>query len=193
MALVAAFVLGAKKACYVRSSYRYNSVIDCHVRNTLAFRADIEKAFDDLKKQINSKTDKPLFVRVNQSGELESEKEFKMWLAMANEYKNIKFYLYTKAFVFVMPSIKAGLIPKNVTILFSVWHEYGIKEFLDCMDCDCVKAFVYIDKAFTIAKYAKYGINITTTCKAYNEKGKLNHEITCERCKSVSIGLQNIK
>lgn len=181
------YCMGCKEECYVKHSYRHNSVIDCHARNTLAFKADIEKAFDDLKKQIDSKRDKPLFVRVDQSGEIESEKEFKLWVEMAREYKNIQFYLYTKAFSLVMPTLniysEKGILPNNITILFSIWHEYGIKAYKQFEHLPQVKAFVVLDNVWNEAKYKEYGLHVTTTCKAYNEKGKLDHNITCERCR----------
>ena len=170
---------GRRPACYVAKSYRHPSVKIGHARNTKMFRQDIEKAFEILNKTIDRAKNKPVFVRINQSGELETVKEFLSWCDMARKNPDIKFWLYTKAFDIVSFALDRNLVPDNMTILFSIWHEYGINEFLKYSERENVKAFVYDDKTFN---YAAHNINITTYCHAYDENGKLNHAVTCDKC-----------
>lgn len=101
---------------------------------------------------------------------------------MARQFPNIKFWLYTKAYSFVIPELLKGAVPENMTILFSIWHDYGVKEYKKVSHLRNVKAFVY-DDGFN---YESLGVEIQTYCKAYALKdGKmtLNHNITCDKCK----------
>ena len=73
-----------------------------------------------------------------------------------------------------------GIIPVNMTILISVWHECGLKEYQRLSRYENIKAFVYDDGGFD---YSGNGLNIQTWCKAYDENGKLDKNITCQKCK----------
>lgn len=169
---------GKRPACYVAKSYRYPSVVKGHMRNTNVMRDNIDRAFDDLAKQIDKARNKPVMIRINQSGEMETLKEVMMWADLAEKHPNIGFWCYTKAFDLVIPLLHDGVIPNNMTILFSIWHEYGIHEYKECETYSNVKAFVYMDGF----NYAAYGIEPTTICKAYDDNGKLNKDITCQKC-----------
>lgn len=173
---------GCKNACYVKKSYRYPSVKYSHIKNTLAIRLHTKAAFNDLTAAIENSRVKPEIIRINQSGEIETAEIFRNWCEMARRFKNIKFWLYTKAYNLVTPEILAGNVPENMTILFSVWHEYGIKEYKKVSHLNNIKAFVYDDNF----DYAAAGIEIQTYCKAYTMQGgkmKLNHNLTCDKCK----------
>lgn len=174
---------GCRKACYVAKSYRYGSVIKGHAINTCGMRYDFEKLCADLRGQLARacKANKaPEYVRIDQSGELMSAEEFNLlWCALAEEFPNVKFYVYTKAYDIVIPALLAGRVPGNLTVLISVWHEYGIREFFTVAHLPNVKAFVYDDKQFD---YSVYGLARQTECKAYDEKGKLDHNVTCDKC-----------
>ena len=173
---------GCKNACYVKKSYRYPSVIYSHIRNTIAMRTNPAAAFNDLSAAIENAKTKPEIIRINQSGELENITVFRGWCEMAKKYPNIKFWLYTKAYEIVLPELLAGGVPKNMTVLISVWHNFGLKEYKKVCHLDNVKAFVYDDGY----NYKKSGLEIQTYCKAYTLKdGKmqLNHNITCDKCK----------
>ena len=173
---------GCKNACYVKKSYRYPSVVFSHIRNTIAMRYDTKTAFHDLTAAIENAKQKPEIIRINQSGELETVEIFRGWCEMAARFPKIKFWLYTKAYELVTPDLLGGRVPKNVTILFSIWHEYGIKEYNQVTHLENVKAFVYDDNY----SYEAAGIEIQTYCKAYtmqNGKMTLNHSITCDKCK----------
>ena len=171
---------GCDKTCYVNKSYNiYPSVIKGHARNTLAFRMDIEKAFTDLNGFIDRAKKKPDFIRINQSGEIESTSELKGWIYSAIMHKTIKYYLYTKNFDVLRSVLNTDVLPDNITILVSVWHEYGIKEYNEFKHLKNIKAFVY-DDGFD---YKAYGLNIETYCHAYDKNGKLNHDVTCDVCR----------
>ena len=170
---------GCCDSCYVKKSYRYGSVINGHARNTLAFRMDLNKAFADLNSFIDRAKKKPDFIRINQSGEIESTTELKGWIYSAIMHKNIKYYLYTKNFDVLKDVLKTDKLPENITILISVWHEYGIKEYNEFKHLKNIKAFVYDDGY----DYSKHGLTIETYCHAYDKNGKLNHDVTCDVCR----------
>lgn len=173
---------GCKNDCYVRKSYRYPSVVYSHIKNTIAMRVNVKAAFNDLAAAIEKARKKPDIIRINQSGELESEKIFVMWCELAAAFPNIKFWLYTKNYKAVTPALINNKVPDNMTVLFSVWHEFGIKEYKKVAHLDNVKAFVFEDNY----NYKKHGVEIQTRCEAYkviNGKMQLNHNITCDKCK----------
>ncbi len=171
---------GCKGSCYVKKSYRYPSVKNGHARNTLAMREDIDKAFESIREQIKRMKKPSEIVRINQSGEIESTIELAKWIETAREFPNQQYYLYTKNFdaLFSVVNNPYIEIPNNITILISIWHEYGIKEYMLIKHLPFIKAFVYMDGY----DYTKHDLKIETKCKAY-EGGKLNHEITCDKCR----------
>ena len=171
---------GCESDCYVRKSYRYPSVVWSHARNTLAFRDDLSSAFFQLSEQLRRAKNKPNIVRINQSGELESLQELIYWGFLASLYPNTQFYIYTKAYNLAAAALEKGAIPENMTILISVWHDFGLAEYAALDECDNVKAFVYDDFAFD---YAAHGLQIGTSCHAYDSKGKLDHSVTCDKCR----------
>lgn len=177
-----------EKGCYVFKSYRYKSVVLGHARTTSAFRENIVKAFADMDIQLTRKRKKFEIVRINQSGELESRIEFDLYKELAKAHPETHFYLYTKAFEYVIPSLLENGLPENMTVLCSIWHEYGINEYLQVAHIEGVKAFIYDDGSFD---YKQYGIETETYCHAYkeetckngNKKAVLNKDITCNKCR----------
>jgi len=173
---------GCKNDCYVKKSYRYPSVVYSHIRNTIAIRSNPAAAFNDLETAIEKARTKPDIIRINQSGELENETMLNGWCKMAAKYPKIKFWLYTKAYNLIIPALLAGKVPANMTVLISIWHEFGADEYNKVKHLNNVKAFVYDDNY----NYKAAGIEIQTYCKAYTMQGgkmKLNHNITCDKCK----------
>lgn len=69
-------------------------------------------------------------------------------------------------------------MPENITVNVSIWHEYGLKEYQELKGYSFIKAFIY-DDGFN---YAVHGLKIETYCTAYDNAGKLNHDITCNKC-----------
>lgn len=167
---------GCESLCYVGKSYRYPSVIKGHARNTLALLNDIRATEKALTEQIKRARVKPSVIRIHQSEEMLNRYEVAVWLNIAKEFPQITFYTYTKAFDLVKPFI--DVLPQNFYINVSVWHDYGIKEFNEMKAHPNIKAFAYMDGF----DYESKGLNIETTCKAY-DGGKLNHNITCDKCK----------
>lgn len=167
---------GCKNDCYVKKSYRYPSVIKSHAINTISLINSVMETEKTLIRQIKNAKNKPSIIRIHQSGEMLNKYEMAMWINIAKEFPNITFYTYTKAFDIVEPFLLN--IPLNLYINISVWHEYGIKEYKEMEKHPNIKAFVYMDGF----NYNANGLNIQTTCKAY-EGGKLNHAITCDKCK----------
>ena len=186
------YCTGCKNSCYVKKSYiRWtdksgnNQVINCHARNTIAIRNDIKKAFDDLNKQLTRARKKAEIVRIHQSGEIERPIELLMWLELAKKHPETYFYTYTKnidALRVLKQSINNGyVVPDNFTINLSVWHEYLLAEFLEeFQQYNFIKAFIYDDKQFD---YESNGLKIDTYCMAYDKSGKMNHAITCDKCR----------
>lgn len=165
--------------CYVFKSYRYGSVINGHARNTIAFRMDLEKAFEQIHGQLSRKRKPFKYIRVNQAGEIETVLELIYWVNLAIDFPDTYFYLYTKNFDALRAVINAGiLVPDNITVLVSIWHEYGIPEYNEFKSVPWIKAFVY-DDGFD---YSVYGLRIETYCHAYDKNGKLDHDITCDKC-----------
>lgn len=172
--------VGCSKACYVNASYRYGSVIYGHAKNTIAIRYLLPQLYERLRNQILKAKKKPDLIRINQSGELQNKAELKMFCDLAREFPEIQFWLYTKNYEVITPALLNDEVPKNLTILISVWHENGIQTYQLLKEFDNVKAFVYDDKTFN---YETAGIGINTYCKAYDENGKLDHNVTCDICK----------
>lgn len=180
---------GKRPPCYVAKSYRYTNVIESHARNTLSIRNNTELAYQQLSDSMKRKRKKPVAGRYDQSGEIMNMADLLGMCMVAKENDYMPFYVYSKRYDIIIPALLAGLVPKNLTVLISIWHEQGIKEYLSVAHLPNVKAFVYCDKnkdpknGWGIEEYALHGINIQTFCMAYDMKGKMNHKVTCDKCK----------
>lgn len=170
---------GACKAgCYVRSSYRFPSVVYSQAVNTWGLRNELDKVESDLAEVIERR--KIGIVRINQSGELENEEQMAMWCRLASKFSDVKFYIYTKMYDIAEKFLKNGLVPSNFTINYSVWHGVGVKEYEKVKSFPNVKAFVYDD-----------GVDMELPTKCYcpaykvigkSGKAKMDHSVTCETC-----------
>lgn len=176
--------------CYVKKSYRYPSVKYGHAVNTLAMRQDPIKAAKDLSGYIARAKNKPAVCRYDQSGEIENDSILDAFISIANDHKDVQFFVYTKAYNIVIPALLSGRVPENLTVLISVWHEYGLAAFNMVKHLANVKAFVYDDNDFD---YAAVGLKISTWCRAYDEKGKLDKNITCQKCTKCFNRLKSCK
>lgn len=171
--------LGCKEKCYVRKSYRYPSVKLGHARNTLALRINPDQAADQLISQIKRAKKQPAGCRFNQSGEIENIDQAMAFIKIAKACPDKFFYIYTKAYDVIVPLLLDGAVPENMTVLISIWHEYGIEAYNLVKHLNNVKAFVY-DDGFN---YSAFGLTITTWCHAYDINGKMDHDITCDKCR----------
>lgn len=187
---------GCKNLCYVEKAYRrYTdqktgacSVKLGHAYNTIAIRQDAQKAIDDLNNQLTRKRKKFEIIRINESGEIEDEMTLAIHVRVASLHPETVFYLYTKQYKILVTWLLAGLIPDNMIVLFSVWHEYGIAEYNKVKHLKNVKCYAVIDinkdvEGWSIEDYKNAGLDIDTMCYAYNESGKMDHRITCDKCK----------
>lgn len=174
------FCGACKEKCYVRKSYRYTCVKFGHARNTLAMRQDPARAGEELSGYITRAKNKPVACRLDQSGEIESYEQLLAFIRVAADHPETPVYVYTKAYDIVIPALLDGIVPENLIILISIWHEYGLDDYNKVKHLPNVKAFVYDDGLFD---YSAAGLESTTTCKAYGADGKLDHKITCARCK----------
>lgn len=170
--------------CYVESSMRYDSVRDNHVRNALVFLRGLDKAFRMIEKHMQRKRKPYEFLRINQSGEIESREELLHWAGLAEKFPKTYEYLYTKAYeILEYVLIHHGdRLPKNFTILVSIWHHSGIEFYKKWRGHPNLKFFVVVDKVWTIERYAQEGIDIEVMCPAYDENGKVDHDATCDVC-----------
>ena len=132
--------------------------------------------FKILDEQLTRKKDKFEIIRINQSGELTGYKELKLWVDLAVKHPETKFYVYTKNYKAVKKLVESNIaVPDTFTILVSIWHKQGVKEFNKWKGLSYIKAFVYDD--------GERYITPQTYCKAYDDNGKLDHSVSCEKCK----------
>ena len=180
---------GKRPPCYVFKSHRYPSVVDGQARNTLSIRNNPEKTREQLSGALSRKRVPIVAGRFDQAGEIENKRQFKVQCDIATDHKKTPFYVYTKKGAVVVPALLNGEVPQNLTVLISIWHEQGIEEYLKVAHLPNVKAFVYCDKnsdpisGWGPEEYAQRGIAVQSFCTAYDTKGKMNHNVTCEKCK----------
>lgn len=177
-----------KSSCYVAKSYvQYkDTVLNAHIRNTEAIRKDMAEVFKDLDKQLKRVRDVHMPVRIHSSGEIESELELLHWMALAEANPTHPIYVYTKAYDIVDKIFEhdekvciSNPLPKNFYLNISIWHENGIDCYNRWKKYPNVRAFAY-DDGFD---YAAHGLKLDGYCKAYDEKGKMDHKVTCDKCK----------
>lgn len=177
---------GCKNACYVAKSYlRYSTVVQGHSRNSAAMR-NLERAFYDLDNQLSRKRIPFKIIRVHQSGEFESEDEFRLWCNLARRHPETTFYVYTKAYDLIEKPMEEGYAPDNFHILISVWENFGVEEFKRYSKYNNVKAFACIGKDDNGKLYdyeSNNDLHITSYCTAYDKNGHLDHRVTCDKCK----------
>ena len=104
-----------------------------------------------------------------------------MWLETAKMFPETPFYVYTKAYNIVddiLSNTKIEDLPNNFYINISIWHQNGIESYNKWKHLDAIRAFVY-DDGYDYSKKLK----IDCYCPAYDENGKLNHKLTCDKCK----------
>ena len=163
-------------SCYVNHSYRYGSVIQRHAVNATYIKENLNLTFAILDDQLTRKREKFQIIRINQSGELTGYKELKHWVDLSAKHPETTFYVYTKNYRAVKKLIASGTtVPDTFTILISIWHKQCVKEFEKWKDLPYIKAFVYDD--------GELHIKPQTYCKAYDDNGKLDHNVSCEKCK----------
>ena len=163
-------------SCYCKKSAWRPNVKYSQGCNTLAIRENPYNACCSLIDQLKRTKKEVPYIRWHASGEFESMSEWMIVKEIAKQFPKTTIYTYTKNFELFEHMLSTVGLYTNVTVNFSIWHEVGIKEFHKYGYMPNVKAFVYDDHTFD---YESHGIIGTTSCKAYNENGKLDHSITC--------------
>ena len=163
-----------KDKCWVKLGQAYRTIA------MTMFRKDLLLSLD---KQLTNKRKKFKIIRINESGEFTCYEDLALWCELGKRHPETIFYVYTKNYKAVRKALINGIVPSNLFINISIWHEYGIEEYLEMKDHPQIRAFVTVDDEWTIKKYYSKGIEITSMCGAYNEEGKLNHAVTCDKCK----------
>ena len=186
--------------CYVAKSYvKYTKRNDdgtigniimnkCSVKLGHAYRTIAMTMFRDdllgsLDKQLTKMKKKLEVVRINESGEFTCYEDVALWCVLAKRHSETTFYVYTKNYKAIRKALINGIVPNNLFINISVWHKSGIYDYLEMKDHPQIRAFCFVDKEWTIQEYAKHGLEITSMCGAYDENGKMNHAVTCDKCK----------
>lgn len=174
---------GCRTSCYVRHSYYHPSVVLGHAKNTYGMRHLLDKVMNDLHYQLSHVRSDELLIRLNQSGEIETDDEFAMWCSLAKAFPKFKFYIYTKMYNIVEKFLLQGLVPSNFTVLYSVWGEHGMEEFNRVRHLPNAKAFEFDDGT---GKNLFLAPNVY--CPAYTVvgktgKAKMNSSVHCSKCK----------
>lgn len=181
------FCDGCKGNCYVRKSYwdwHGNKVKYGHALTTLAMRNDLQGTIREMDGIIKRKRIPYECIRINQSGEFESVEEVKGYIYLAKENPTVTFYAYTKNYDAIRESVELNALPKNLFINISVWGKQGIAEYKEfSAKSNQIRAFVYVDNTYTVNWYAEHGLEVKWFCGAYDKKGKMNHAVTCDKCK----------
>ena len=159
------------------------SVKKGHAYRTMAMTMFRKDLLESLDKQLTNKRKKFKVVRINESGELTCYEDLALWCELGKRHPETVFYLYSKNYKVVRRALINGVVPENVFINISIWHKFGIAEYMEMKDHPQIRAFCLVDKKWTKEKYYSKGIEITSMCGAYDENGKMNHAVTCADCK----------
>lgn len=177
--------------CYaVRDAkFHHNSVLPAVIENTLLLRNNIVELSNQIITAL--KNDQSIkMIRWHASGEIDSLAHWQMILGIAHIFPDRLFYIYTKRFEIVCPWLDNNNLPKNLILNFSVWHEYGLHEYLKYAHKENVKAFAFVDGQFD---YESHGLHIETMCPAYiidgyykngNKRVKRIDGMKCGICKN---------
>lgn len=160
--------------CTIKLGHAYRTIAMTMFRKDLLLSLD--KQLTNMKKKLN-------VVRINESGEITCYEDLELWCELGRRHPETIFYLYTKNYKAVRKSLINAVVPSNVFINISIWHQLGISDYLEMKDHPQIRAFCLVDKEWTKEKYYSHGIEITSMCMAYDDKGKMNHNITCDKCK----------
>lgn len=153
-----------------------------HAYRTIAMTMFRDELLVELDMQLTRKRDKFENIRINESGEITYYEDLYFWCELARRHQETTFYLYTKNYAAVRKAIANNVIPSNLWINISVWHEYGIAEYMEFKSHSQIRAFVLVDDEWDANKYATCGLILDDMCPAYDAKGKMNHDITCDKC-----------
>ena len=111
-----------KGLCYAqKGTFLFKSVQTCYANNLARFLEDREGAKMDILSQLPYMG----FVRIHASGDFVNHDYLEMIIEIATLLPNVKFMAYTKKYELINKHVEEfGLIPDNLTIIFSLWDGY---------------------------------------------------------------------
>lgn len=163
-----------KNKCSVKLGHAYRTIAMTMFRDDLLLSLD--KQLTHMKKKLE-------VVRINESGEFTCYDDLAMWCELSRRHPETVFYVYTKNYKAVRKALINAIVPSNLFINISIWHQLGINDYLEMKDHPQIRAFILVDTEWTRERYYSYGIEIDSMCAAYDENGKMNHNVTCDKCK----------
>lgn len=163
-----------KNKCSVKLGHAYRTIA------MTMFRKDLMLSLDGQLTRMKKKLE---VVRINESGEFTCYEDLALWCELGKRHPETIFYVYTKNYTAVRKALDNKIIPSNLFINISIWHQLGISAYLEMKDSSQIRAFCLVDDEWTKEKYRSKGIDISSMCMAYDENGKMNHNVTCDKCK----------
>lgn len=140
-----------KAGCYaLKGRYMFNNVTLPQWRNLYFFNNNPSGFFKAIENELQEADDlRPWrWFRWHESGDIVNYNYFCGMVAIAKKFKRINFMAYTKKYSIVNKYIEEnGALPKNLTIIFSIWGVYGLgvnKYNLPCAYVNGVGANEYI-------------------------------------------------
>lgn len=119
-----------KAGCYaLKGRYMFNNVTLPQWRNLYFFNNNPSGFFKAIENELQEADDlRPWrWFRWHESGDIVNYDYFCGMVAIAKKFKRINFMAYTKKYSIVNKYIEEnGALPKNLTIIFSVWGVYGL-------------------------------------------------------------------
>lgn len=119
-----------KKGCYaLKGNYTYNNVNLSAWRNLYFYNQNHAGFFAQIAAELQEADGlRPWkWFRWHESGDIVNYEYFCGMVEIARKFKNINFMAYTKKYDIVNRWINEnGALPRNFTIIFSVWGLYGI-------------------------------------------------------------------
>ena len=109
--------------CYARKGrFRFKNTVSHLEKNLLIFREDPE----GFKRDVIIAASTAKYFRWHSSGDIPNIDYLHMMFQVANAVPDTHFLCFTKRYDFVNSYLMAGAqIPANLTIVFSVWGDYG--------------------------------------------------------------------
>ena len=119
-----------KTGCYaLKGRYIFNNVTLPAWRNLYYFNSDPDGFFKAIENELQEADNlRPWrWFRWHESGDIVNYDYFCGMVEIAKKFKRINFMTYTKKYSIVNKYIEEnGALPKNLTIIFSVWGVYGL-------------------------------------------------------------------
>ena len=157
------------KNCYaLKAEKQYPQVLPYRERQEKYFKntSYIDILFN-LKDILSSKRKPIKYIRINESGDFKSQKEIDKIYKMAEHFKEIVFYFYTKSFSYLDFNKNK---PKNVRVIYSYNNYFEYIQYKEVKQ----KAFIFINKIMDIKEIQK-NIKGSVICKGNCR--------TCNYCK----------